>query len=365
MKYTKFVIIFLASFLIGFFVTTWAFGAGIDDNTLRLGDRNNSTDKEIQMGDGRLKWDGTSSKLSFSDDGGVGFKAIADIAANESSIIENTTVSTSVVTSALTINLKISDGATDPSAGGPAKTAFRDLTITDGAYNILSVTSALSIVIPSGATLGHLDGTDGFIYVYELDNAGTIELIVSSALKDESSVQTTQTISAASDDDDLYSTTGRSNVPIRLIARLKSNQTTAGTWDLDVVENTPGPHIFTDISDSLNKKVENSNNVVTRLESCQIDIVSGVPTIDDVAGLCTGWITSLTDLAVGQVQINLVNAPVANEGTCWCSSQDGPGTNLDCSIDGSNTSNVLVRTFPTASDTSSDVDFSIGCQFKD
>ena len=51
-----------------------AFGAKISDNTLKLGDSNVATDKTMQMGDGVLKWDGTESKLRFSNDTGSNFQ---------------------------------------------------------------------------------------------------------------------------------------------------------------------------------------------------------------------------------------------------------------------------------------------------
>lgn len=52
-----------------------AMGARISDNILRVGDKTGS-DIEIQMGDGRLKWDDTDSVLQFSNDQGALFKDI-------------------------------------------------------------------------------------------------------------------------------------------------------------------------------------------------------------------------------------------------------------------------------------------------
>ena len=69
------------------------------------------------------------------------------------------------------------------------------------------------------------------IYVYAIDNAGTVELAVSSTLLDQGSLQTTTAEGGAGAADSrfvLYSTTARSNVPIRLIGRIKSSQATAG-----------------------------------------------------------------------------------------------------------------------------------------
>lgn len=52
-----------------------AMGARISDNILRIGDKTGS-DIELQMGDGRLKWDDTASVLQFSNDQGSLFKDI-------------------------------------------------------------------------------------------------------------------------------------------------------------------------------------------------------------------------------------------------------------------------------------------------
>lgn len=52
------------------------FGAKIQDNTLNLGDGNSSNDKQINMTDGQIKWNGTTSKMQFSNDGGSNFKDI-------------------------------------------------------------------------------------------------------------------------------------------------------------------------------------------------------------------------------------------------------------------------------------------------
>ena len=153
--------------------------------------------------------------------------------ANTSSLQQNLGLSTSVGSNALTINLKQADGSTDPSSGTSAVTiAFRGSTSSSGNYNLRTVTSSLSITVPSGASLGQTSAVNQYVWVYALDNAGTVELAVSGVkLFDDYSVQSSTTIGAGSTSaTTLYSTTGRSNVPIRLIGRLLSNQTTAGTW---------------------------------------------------------------------------------------------------------------------------------------
>lgn len=147
--------------------------------------------------------------------------------------INNLGLSASVAANALTISLKEADGTSDPGSGTDSVTIyFRSTTATSGAMVGRSVSSALSITVPSGATLGHNDALADWIYVYALDNSGTVELAVSSSRHwNEGEVQSTSAIGNGSDDSNtLYSTTARSNVPIRLIGRMLSSQTTAGTY---------------------------------------------------------------------------------------------------------------------------------------
>jgi len=148
--------------------------------------------------------------------------------------LSNLGLAASVAANALTIALKQSDGSTNPNTGSSAvKIGFRSSTITSGAYNQRSVTGALSLVISSGSTLGHADGVSQYIYVYAIDNAGTVELAASSSLYDDGTRVTTTAEGGAGGADSssaIYSTTARTDVPVRLIGRLTSSQATAGTW---------------------------------------------------------------------------------------------------------------------------------------
>lgn len=148
--------------------------------------------------------------------------------------LNNLGLATSVGSGALTVSLKQYDGSTDPSTGTASVTIyFRHSTLTSGAVNARTVTSALSVVVPSGATLGHNDSAGDYIYVYAIDNSGTVELAVSSSNHwDEGERYTTTVMNTSADDAaTLYSTAARTNVPIRLIGRMLSLQTTAGTWN--------------------------------------------------------------------------------------------------------------------------------------
>lgn len=130
---------------------------------------------------------------------------------------------------ALLISAK-TKATTDPTASDIVKVGFRSSTSATGTYAQRTITAALSVTVPSGATLGHASGVNHYIYVYLLDNAGTLELAVSSVLFDQGTRQSS-TAPIASSIRTFYSTTSRSNVGIRLIGRMLSNQSAAGTWD--------------------------------------------------------------------------------------------------------------------------------------
>lgn len=145
-------------------------------------------------------------------------------------------LATSVSGNALTIALKQPDGATDPTVGNPVYVPFRSSTATSGAYNRRTVTAALSIAVPSGTTIGTTNGAVQYLFVYALDNAGTVELAVSMKAFEQGSVQNTTAISTGSSASTLYSTTARTGVPIHLIGRMKITETTAGTWASNATE---------------------------------------------------------------------------------------------------------------------------------
>ncbi len=144
----------------------------------------------------------------------------------------NFSIACSVGSSAMTISLKDAAGS-DASATSPVRIPFRHATLTTGTPVVVDVSAALSTVISGGSTLGHADAVEHYIYVYAINNAGTVEIAYSSVPWDEGTVQSTTAEGGAGAADSsavLYSTTARTNVAIRLLARLKSTQTTAGTW---------------------------------------------------------------------------------------------------------------------------------------
>ena len=146
--------------------------------------------------------------------------------------IANVSIAASVASNALTVSLKQANGD-DCTTNLPGYISFRSATATTGSYVRRAITAATSVVVSSGSTLGHASGIQHNIYVYAIDNGGTVELAVSNILFDEgSTVSTTAEGGAGGADSNrvMYSTTARSGVACRLLARLTSTQATAGTW---------------------------------------------------------------------------------------------------------------------------------------
>lgn len=146
--------------------------------------------------------------------------------------ISNLSLTASVGSSALTIEVKNKAG-NDPSAGDPVKIAFRNATSATGDYSVATLSAALSLVISSGSKLGHADATAHYIYVYMFNDGGTLRLAVSSKYYDEGAVQSATAEGGAGAADafsTIYSDAAITSKAMRLIGRLKTTQTTAGTW---------------------------------------------------------------------------------------------------------------------------------------
>lgn len=132
-------------------------------------------------------------------------------------------ITASVGSSALTVTLN------------PTRLDFRSSTLSSGTINTRYVQTAISLTVPSGATLGTTNGVASKLTVLAIDNAGTTELAIintsSSTILDESALISTTILDSASDSADVaYSTTARTNVPFRVVGYIASTQATAGTW---------------------------------------------------------------------------------------------------------------------------------------
>lgn len=156
------------------------------------------------------------------------------ILAKYTSGLINLSIAATVGSKALTVAVKGEDG-NDCSASNVHTAVFRSATLTDGKPAPRTLQAASSIVLPSGATLGFTANEAGRIYVWEIDNAGTVEPALSRTadIFPESNLVSTTAIGADSDSASvMYSTTARTNVACRCIGYIEiTTGATAGEWD--------------------------------------------------------------------------------------------------------------------------------------
>ena len=132
-------------------------------------------------------------------------------------------VTASVATSALTCTLN------------PTILNFRNTPLTSGTINTRTVATAISVVVPSTATLGTVSAQQSRLVLLALDNAGTVELAVVNIAGgnnlDETTLISTTAIAAGSNTANvIYSTTARTSLPLRVVGYIESTQATAGIW---------------------------------------------------------------------------------------------------------------------------------------
>lgn len=132
-------------------------------------------------------------------------------------------ISAAVAANALTLSLQ------------PTSLDFRSAALSSGTINTRAVNAQLSLVVPSGATLGTANGVAARLALLAIDNGGTVELAVvnlaGSVNLDESTLISTTAISAgASTAGVIYSATARAAVPFRVVGYFDLTQATAGTW---------------------------------------------------------------------------------------------------------------------------------------
>jgi hypothetical protein len=135
------------------------------------------------------------------------------------------TITATVASNALTLGLN------------PCSLDFRSSTATSGATTTRNFTTAISITVSNGSTLGTTNGVLSKLAVLAIDNAGTVELAVVNAdaygLLDERLLISTTAeggVGSADSGTVIYSTTSRTNVPFRIVGYVESTQATAGAY---------------------------------------------------------------------------------------------------------------------------------------
>lgn len=151
----------------------------------------------------------------------LGFIIVDPIAVSSSEKIQP--ISASVAGNALTA--KLNQTSLD----------FRSPTLASGSVSTLAVTSPISIVVPSTATLGTINTIPSRLVIIAINNAGTVELAIvniagGNNLDETTLISTTAISAAATAANVIYSTTARTNVAFRVVGFVDSTQATAGTW---------------------------------------------------------------------------------------------------------------------------------------
>ncbi|MFL9952808.1 hypothetical protein PQR65_05275 [Paraburkholderia nemoris] len=132
-------------------------------------------------------------------------------------------ISASVASNALTVALN------------ETALTFRSATLNSGAVTPLSIGTALSLTVPSGATLGSTSGVQAAFAVLALYNGGSPVLgIVNLAggvdLSETGLISSTAISAAATSSSTVYSTSAITNSPYRVVGMVQLTEATAGTY---------------------------------------------------------------------------------------------------------------------------------------
>ena len=169
--------------------------------------------------------DGSVTTAKFASGAKAPLSATADFAnaLNSTAQSKICPISASVAANALTCTLN------------PTILDFRNTPLTSGTINTRTVATAISVVVPSTATLGTVSAQQSRLVLLALDNAGTVELAVvniagGTNLDETTLISTTAISAAATAANVVYSTTARTSLPFRVVGYVESTQATAGTW---------------------------------------------------------------------------------------------------------------------------------------
>ena len=258
----------------------------------------------------------------------------------------NIGLATSVSSNALTISLKTAAG-TDPSVSDVVKIGFRNATASNGQFVQRSITSALSLTISSGSTLGHSSATADVIYVYAIDSGSGVVLgAVSSPQFMESDLVTSTAEGGAGAADSasvLYSSSAQTSKPVRLIGRLRITETTAGTWasNATTVELLP---VFQPLAYGTSVFGRRASAVKTGVATVNCDGSSA--TVSNPDAMISG---NPTNFATSECTVTLVTGYFSAQPICLLSQISTGGTN-----------NGLIWQNPTSA-----TSVTIGCRQKD
>lgn len=174
-----------------------------------------------------------------------------------------------VWTAAASATLELKGQSADLSSANKGSLAFRSTTVTSGETTLVDISSNLSLTIPSGATLGTTDGAQSRLYIYAINNAGTVVLGISFGLLDENELHSSVAIDTDSDSACvLYASSSLENKAIRALGYIDVEPTTAGTWSDSI------NYIFSGIINEEQKIVSNSGSITDAITSSSEEALS-------------------------------------------------------------------------------------------
>lgn len=159
------------------------------------------------------------------------------LATDHAGLVENLTITTSRAGNAETVHVKTLAG-TDPSPTDPVRIAFNT---TTGGFEVPELTTALSLTLSSGSTLGATSAQPFRIWLTVFNDAGTLRLgAIKCAMTDgvyglQDNVPASSTAEggagAADSSGVIYTGTAVTSKVMRVLGYLEYTLTTAGTWD--------------------------------------------------------------------------------------------------------------------------------------
>lgn len=257
--------------------------------------------------------------------------AIASATATTQSAADNSTkVATTAYVDRLGAKIQPITADVNSSGGAPASgmivtlnstaLSFRSTTLNSGTATTRTVAAAISVTVPSTATLGTISGVKARLMIIAIDNAGTVELAICNigynATLDETQLISTTAISAAANSANVvYSTTARSSVAFRIVGYVDSNQAAAGTWTstLSLVQGMGGNAATAHMSLGYNQAWQS----VSRTATTTYYNDTGRPIVLSVFGQNSSS-NAYIIITVGGVAIN---GPAAPSGVPGCSHQ--------------------------------------------
>ncbi len=234
----------------------------------------------------------------------------------------NCSIASSVGSNALTVALKDAGGS-DPSGGSPCKIAFRSATAATGTASEVSTTGAGSVVVSNGSALGCIASTVCTVYVYAINNAGTVELgVVGGAQLDEGTRQTSTAEGGAGASDStgvLYSTSARTTIGVRLLGRLTITPGASFAWSAAATEISNVP--FND------RPMQYAGLKFPVLYTADIAAASTCT----VSNESSEWINGNgTSGGTGQCQLTVQTGIFSATPRCWCTANNGAGNSQTC-----------------------------------